>query len=332
MDVSVALCTYNGAQYLSAQLETILSQTRCPDEIIVCDDGSTDTTREILARYADRYPDLFELVFNERNLGVTKNFEQAINHCTGDLIAIADQDDLWCETKLSIQAETIESSDVGFVTHDSYLFDTDATALADVEKGTRLWETRYQPHKGEACSDQQAAFSETVRRNFIQGASIMFRADLRDHFLPIPDCWQYDYFLGLVALATTNVYDTPDVMAYYRQHDEQHLGGVVSSPLAKFRREWNREFEEYSRRRKAWEQLQERLSTIPAAEMFLPKPVVMETVDTYREYISQRAAIHDPSLSRRDRLAAWVSNNRQYRHHTFGHPVYTVTDLAGLFE
>ncbi|RJX43374.1 hypothetical protein DM826_07135 [Halonotius aquaticus] len=330
MDVSVALCTFNGAQYLSPQLETILSQTRRPDEIVVCDDGSTDTTLEILDTYADRYPNLFEIIHNERNLGVTKNFQQAINHCTGDVIAIADQDDLWCEAKLSRQAEMIESTDVGFVTHDSHLFDNEANTIADAEKGTRLWETRYRPHEGEACRDQQAAFSETVRRNFIQGASIMFRADLREHLLPIPDCWQYDYFLAVVALATTNVYDFPQPMAYYRQHDDQHLGGVVSSPLAKVRREWNRGFDEYSRRCHAWEQLQARLAAIPPEEMYLQKESVMTTVDTYCEYICQRAAIHNPSLSRRGRFAAWLSNNRRYRHHVFGHPVYSITDLSGL--
>lgn len=332
MSVSVAMCTYNGGRYLEHQLETILTQTREPDEIVICDDNSTDDTQAILRRYSDDYPDLFDVSFNAQNLGVTKNFEKTIRNCTGDVIAIADQDDLWLPHKLETQLDAMATHDAGLVTHDSYLFDGDARSVEEAEIRTRLWETRYQPHQGEACLDQESAFLETVRRNFMQGASLAFDADLREYLLPIPDCWQYDYFLALVGLATTNVYDIPEPLAYYRQHDSNDLGGVLSSPVDKFVREWQRGHDEYSRRARAWELLVDRLSAISEPDTALEKSWLIENVGVYLEYIGERADIHDTTASRTERLASWARNNLNYRHSRLGHPVYSLTDLTGLFK
>ena len=97
------MCTFNGAEFLPAQLESILAQTRPPDEIVVCDDASTDETTGILRSFA---ADSVKLKFNQQNVGSVKNFEQAISLCTGDVIALSDQDDVWREDKL----ELIESA------------------------------------------------------------------------------------------------------------------------------------------------------------------------------------------------------------------------------
>src|SRR5476649_2579474 len=92
--VSIALCTYNGARFLSQQLDTLVNQTYRPIEIIVVDDCSTDDTFAILTEYAGRYPN-FKIYRNDVKLGFTANFEKAVKLCTGDLIALCDQDDLW---------------------------------------------------------------------------------------------------------------------------------------------------------------------------------------------------------------------------------------------
>ena len=85
--ISVAMCTYNGAEFLPAQLESIFAQTRTADEIVVCDDGSTDETRSLI-------PQNVILHENEKKLGTAKNFERAIGLCTGDVIVLSDQDDV----------------------------------------------------------------------------------------------------------------------------------------------------------------------------------------------------------------------------------------------
>ena len=79
MKLSVAMCTYNGARYLQEQLESIAAQTRLPDELVVCDDCSSDGTRAILEEFKARVTFPVRLYFNEQNLRVWKNFEKAIS-------------------------------------------------------------------------------------------------------------------------------------------------------------------------------------------------------------------------------------------------------------
>src|SRR6266436_7212118 len=100
--ISVAMCTYNGARFLPRQLESIATQTRLPDELVVCDDGSSDESVAIVRWFANSAPFTVRLEINERNLGSTKNFGKAIGLCEGDIIALADQDDVWKPLKLAV--------------------------------------------------------------------------------------------------------------------------------------------------------------------------------------------------------------------------------------
>ena len=76
MTTSVALCTFNGEKFLKEQLDSILNQTVTIDEIIVCDDGSTDATISILNSYKEKFPEIFNIYINEENLRSVKNFEK----------------------------------------------------------------------------------------------------------------------------------------------------------------------------------------------------------------------------------------------------------------
>src|SRR5262249_18454629 len=99
--LSVALCTYHGASYVDAQVASLTRQTRLPDELIVCDDLSTDDTVSILERFARAAPFPVRIHVNEQTLRSTKNFEQAISLCSGDVIFLCDQDDVWEPEKLA---------------------------------------------------------------------------------------------------------------------------------------------------------------------------------------------------------------------------------------
>ena len=99
MMLSVALCTYNGAQFIRAQIESILRQTLPVDEIVVCDDGSTDNTLQIIESFCQETPTKIRIYRNETNLGVCANFQKAVNLCNGDIIFLSDQDDVWYSHK-----------------------------------------------------------------------------------------------------------------------------------------------------------------------------------------------------------------------------------------
>src|ERR1700730_3732237 len=79
--ISVALCTYNGERFLGRQLASMQQQTRLPDELVVCDDCSTDSTIGILNEFATSAGFPVRIIRNEQNLGFVANFEQAIRLC-----------------------------------------------------------------------------------------------------------------------------------------------------------------------------------------------------------------------------------------------------------
>ena len=101
MTTSVALCTYNGEKYIREQIESILNQTIPVDEIVVCDDGSTDNTLGIIESYSSSGHPQIRIYRNEKNLGPAHNFQQALNLCQGDIIFLSDQDDIWQASKVA---------------------------------------------------------------------------------------------------------------------------------------------------------------------------------------------------------------------------------------
>ena len=98
--ISVALCTYNGERHIEQQIRSILEQTTPVDEIVVCDDGSTDNTISIIESIkADTEVNL-RIYINPSSLGVCGNFEKAIKLCEGDIVFLSDQDDFWYRDKV----------------------------------------------------------------------------------------------------------------------------------------------------------------------------------------------------------------------------------------
>lgn len=137
LSFSVAMCTFNGARFLGAQLASIAAQDRPPDELVVCDDGSSDGSIEIVIQFARRSKFPVRLVVNDTNLGSTKNFEKAISLCRGAIVALADQDDVWYQHKLGrIEKAFLRSSETVLAFSDADLIDEESHSL-----GARLWPT-----------------------------------------------------------------------------------------------------------------------------------------------------------------------------------------------
>ena len=178
--ISVALCTYNGERFLAPQLASIAKQTRLPDELVISDDRSTDRTVAIVREYAAAASFPVRVFVNERNLGYTANFARAIQLCEGDLIALSDQDDLWYPNRLErSEYEFLSHPQAGLVFSDADLID---------EQGRTLGETLWQRlgFVGRRKRSLLAGRYEVLAKHrFVTGATVMFRADLRDRFLPI---------------------------------------------------------------------------------------------------------------------------------------------------
>ena len=124
--VSIALCTFNGAKYLSEQVESILNQTYTNLEIIICDDCSSDDTPDIISKYLSKDRRI-KMFVNTTNLGCNKNFEKAISLTSGEYIAISDQDDIWEPYKIEELVNNI--GDNWLIFSNSSLIDTDGHEL-----------------------------------------------------------------------------------------------------------------------------------------------------------------------------------------------------------
>jgi glycosyltransferase involved in cell wall biosynthesis len=218
--LSVALCTYNGARYLPAQLESLAGQSQPPDELVVCDDASTDATGAIVREFAARAPFPVRLTINAASLGTTRNFAQAIGLCTGEIIALCDQDDVWHPQKLARYRQTFARyPHAGAVFSDAVVVDQDLRPL-----GYRLW--RY---LGFTAAEQRRmwrgeAFEVLLRHNVVLGATLAFRAAFRSLVLPVPAAWAHDRWIPLAIAAVADLLPLRAPLIQYRQHGAQQFG------------------------------------------------------------------------------------------------------------
>lgn len=121
--ISVIIPTYNSSAYIVRTLDTVLSQTVLPDEIVIVDDGSTDNTVQTIKDYKEKNKDILEniYVFRQENMGAGAARNRAIEEATGEWIAFLDSDDLWDSHKLEIVAEAIYNHpEVNMIAHDEY--------------------------------------------------------------------------------------------------------------------------------------------------------------------------------------------------------------------
>ena len=104
--ISVVLSSFNGAQFIEEQINSIIEQTIKPDEIIVCDDGSSDDTIHILKKF--EASNQIKLVLNKSNLGILANFKLGASLANANnYIAFSDQDDIWLPNKLASNFEAM---------------------------------------------------------------------------------------------------------------------------------------------------------------------------------------------------------------------------------
>ena len=223
MKISIALCTYNGASFLVEQLESFLRQTRLPDELIVCDDRSSDETAEILENFAADARFHVDIHINEKNLGSTKNFEKAISLCTGDIIFLSDQDDVWLPEKIKMfEAEFLKDENVGLVFCDGELVDENLIPL-----NYKSWKAAGFTKKRQKQFLAGNTISLWTVGNVITGCMLAFRARYKNFVLPIPNNFQdliHDHWIALLLAAVSKIVPLSLPLVKYRQHGSQQLG------------------------------------------------------------------------------------------------------------
>jgi len=220
--ISVAMCTYKGVRYLEEQLASIESQGRLPDEVVICDDASQDFTVPMVEAFAQRARFPVRVRVNEANLGYTGNFEQAIKLCTGEIIVLCDQDDLWHPNKLAVLEDAFNlNPDAGLVFSDADIIDGDSKL-----QGYRLWQCADFSEERLNLFAEGLAVEALINQNAVTGATMAFRAKYRDLVLPIPAGGPiiHDWWISLLIGAVSKIVPLPQQLISYRRHEAQHMG------------------------------------------------------------------------------------------------------------
>lgn len=231
---SVVLCTYNGAAYLPMQLDSLLAQSRLPDEIVMSDDASSDATAEILRHFAERAEArgiAVRLWQHPENLGYVANFSSALVRATGDLLFLCDQDDVWHRDKLArMVACFAEHPELLLLHSDARLVDANGASL-----GCLLFDALQLTSSERGAIHRGDAFEVILRRSFVTGATAALRRHLVDLALPIATGWIHDEWLAAVAAACGRVDFIAEPLVDYRQHAGNQIGARKRTWATKWR-------------------------------------------------------------------------------------------------
>jgi glycosyltransferase involved in cell wall biosynthesis len=219
--VSIALATYNGELYISELLNSISDQTTLPDELIISDDSSTDSTLEIVNEFVRNATFPVKILTNKERLGSTTNFEIAIRACSGDIIFLCDQDDVWYQYKIEHMLECLKNNpSAGAVFSDADIVDQDLNLLK-----SSLWKRKkITPQELIKISIDESAFEMVVKRNIVTGSTMAFRTKYRENIVPIPKEWVHDYWITLIISMSSKIIPLPATLIAYRQHRSQQIG------------------------------------------------------------------------------------------------------------
>jgi len=215
---SVALCVYNGERFLSQQLESLAAQTVLPDELVICDDASSDGSMRIVEDFAKNAPFVVRIFKNPKNLGYIKNFEKAIGLCSMDIIFLCDQDDYWESEKINKVLDVFDTEEeVGIVLHGFRKIDLNGAPYIEAEE-------KYGVNQLSANQLDEVFRSNSIEEFLLPysrawcGCMMAFRRKFNNLIIPIyPGKGHDDWILKIIA-PLSEVRFLPDPLLRYRIH------------------------------------------------------------------------------------------------------------------
>lgn len=305
------MATYNGAQFLGTQLRSFLDQSRLPDQLVACDDGSNDLTVAILEEFARTAPFEVKVMRNAENLGHEGNFGQAIAHAEGDIILLSDQDDRWDADKLA----TVEQE---FARHPKTLLIVNDVRMTDGDLNPT----------GRTLLGQLRASGLIGRHNrgLLIGCGTSFRSALKPLVCPVPllayghDTWVNEF---AAMLGAKRIIDRP--LQDYRRHVHNASFTVMdgagrATPLTILRPSLGRDLtQDWQKRVDALAEMECRLLAL-AADDYARLGVEQSLADSLsgirsaRAAVTRRMAMFYRGWGGRKLLAAEMLLRGEYRH------------------
>ncbi|MEO6307312.1 MAG: glycosyltransferase family 2 protein [Nitrospiraceae bacterium] len=243
--VIVLLATYNGAEFLSEQIQSIQGQAISNWTLLVRDDGSEDNTRDVLEKLATKDKRIRCIQDTRGCLGAARNFGELMRVAWvegADIVFFSDQDDVWLETKMMEQIAALDKME------NSYGRDTPILVYSDLEVVDRWLQPidrsfmRYQGLTHEAQSPVRVLLTQ----NFVTGCATVINRSLLKLAVPLPaDVVMHDWWLALCAAACGQIGHLPSSTLRYRQHDSNQIGAqrilAMMNPLSLRTRRWWKE-------------------------------------------------------------------------------------------
>lgn len=210
--ISVCIATRNGSRYVGEQLNSILSQLGANDEVIISDDASSDSTLDIVRSFEDTR---IRVLRREHSIGIVANFEASLSESKGDLIFLADQDDVWLPDKVATLSLYLVDHDL--VISDCTVVDQSLKPI----QSTAL--KKYKTHKG---------LLRNLIRNSYMGCCMAFRRTVLNKALPFPkDIPMHDVWIGLVAEMYFRIAVVPEQLVLHRRHQHNASTTGMTSQL-----------------------------------------------------------------------------------------------------
>jgi len=213
-NISIVMATYNGANFLVEQLESLANQTILPNEIIISDDNSSDCTVDLVKRFQKTSSIEIKININKENLGYSGNFNKALSLSSGDLVFLSDQDDVWFPNKIEYMLNVVDKNP-------SYLMYMNNAILTNSKLKPSEF-TTYGQIKIAGFNDE----------SYIMGCCALVKRELLEFALPIPvELNAHDVFLGTISDGLKAKYISSEILQYYRRHDSN----TSDSPINKLK-------------------------------------------------------------------------------------------------
>lgn len=319
--ISIAMATYNGERFLMEQLESLVAQSKKPDELVVCDDGSTDSTLTILEQFAAKAPFPVHVHRNSEKLGYRANFMKAAQLCTGDYIAFCDQDDVWFPEKLK-QCLDAFAPGVLLVYHHATVTDEALNPVADAQGYTAP--QRNNPALSLEPSLFGLGFTQMMHRSLL---GYMDAWPASHDFFKATEREAHDQWFFFLAASLGTVVYLKQSLAFYRRHSSTTTKHTIAG---KWKRYW------MMLGHKSLEGIESRAACAAHRATVLEKVQAQEAARRYRQladwYGTRLSLYRNPSRIARVRTllslrtqgcygprAAWgVGNNAMLRDIWFG--------------
>lgn len=221
ISVDILLSTYNGKLFLKGQIDSIIDQTFTQWRLIARDDGSIDSTEDILNRYSKKDPRITLIQDDLGNLGPCQSFAELMKHLTADYVMFCDQDDVWVSEKIERMLKPAISSDLDYP--DKPILTVSDLIITD-ENLNRFSPSSFWKYQGYS-PNKKPGFNTIIVQNKFPGCSMMFNRKLVEILKDIPsEAVMHDWWIALIASAFGKISIINEPLVYYRQHCLNRIG------------------------------------------------------------------------------------------------------------